>query len=140
VKKLNSFFKGREEYGHIFLRLLIGWRLIDGTQDNIFSWERMIEFSDFLSAYGVVMPLAAAMISVYAQFVAGILYLLGAFIRMSALVMIVNFIVALLIVHAGTTFQESFQALTMLFGSVFFLFAGAGKFSVDHWLEMRNKI
>jgi putative oxidoreductase len=140
VNKLNSFFNTRKEYGIIFLRLLIGWRLIDGTQDNIFSWERMLEFRDFLNSVGVAPPLLAAIVSVYAQFVAGICYVFGAFVRMAAIIMIINFMVALIIVHLGTTFQESFQALTMLFGSVFFLFAGAGKLSVDEWLEMRNKI
>jgi putative oxidoreductase len=91
----------------------------------------MLEFRDFLGQLGVPYPLAAANISVYAQFVCGILYLFGAFTRVAALVMIINFLAALYIAHVGTTFEQSFDALMMLFGSVFFLFSGGGKLSVD---------
>lgn len=137
--KLDRFFEKRKDYGAVFLRLIIGWRLIDGTQDNVFSWTRMIEFRDFLEQRSVAYPLAAAHVSVYAQFICGILYLLGAFVRPAALVMIVNFIAALYIAHMGTTFQQSFEALMMLFGSLFFLFYGPGKISVDDWRRHRNK-
>lgn len=140
MNRLNTFFDKRKEYGIILLRVLVGWRLIDGTQDNVFSWERMIEFRNFLSAHGVGAPLFAAMLSVYAQFIAGICYMLGFGTRLAAIVMIINFITALWIVHTGDTFQEAFQALTMLFASALFLFTGGGKLSVDEWLKTRNKI
>lgn len=133
--RLNGFFDNKKDYGVFFLRMLIGWRLIDGTQDNVFSWDRMLEFRDFLQQHQVAYPLVAAFVSVYAQFICGALYILGLFIRPAAIIMIINFIVALLIVHLGTTFQDSFQALTMLFGSVFFLFYGPGKLSAERWFS-----
>jgi putative oxidoreductase len=136
-KRLNEFFEPRKDYGVIFLRLIIGWRLVDGTQDNVFSWARMIEFRDFLEQQGVAYPLLAAVVSVYAQFICGLLYMVGLWVRPAALVMIINFIAALIIVHIGTTFQESFAALMMLFGSAFFLFYGAGKLSIDQKFNRR---
>lgn len=138
INKLDRYFESRKDYGAIFLRLVIGWRLIDGTQDNVFSAARMIEFRDFLLQHGVPYPLLAAQVSVYAQFICGILYVIGAFIRPAAIVMIINFIAALYIAHIGTTFQQSFEALIMLFGSIFFLFHGAGNISVDD-LRRRKK-
>lgn len=138
ARKLDEFFESRQAYGALFLRMIIGWRLIDGTQDNVFSWERMLEFRDFLEQHHVVYPLVAAHVSVYAQFVCGILYLLGAFIRPAAVIMIINFIAALLIAHTGTTFQQSFAALMMLSASIFFLFYGSGKVAVDDWLRNRK--
>jgi putative oxidoreductase len=45
--------------------------------------------------------------------------------------MIINFIAALQIAHIGASFQDSFDAIMMLAGSLFFLFYGAGKWSVD---------
>jgi putative oxidoreductase len=132
INETDRYFESRKDYGAIFLRVIIGWRLIDGSQDNVFSWARMIEFRDFLQNHGVPFPLAAANVSVYAQFTCGILYVLGAFIRPAAMVMIINFVAALIIAHIGTTFQQSFEALMMLFGSLFFLFYGAGRISVDH--------
>jgi putative oxidoreductase len=139
LNKLDRFFESRKDYGAVFLRLIIGWRLIDGTQDNVFSRERMIEFRDFLEQQGVANPLLAAHVSVYAQFLCGILYILGAGVRPAAMIMIINFMAALYIAHVGTTFQQSFEALMMLFGSAFFLFYGAGKISVDDWRRRRNK-
>ncbi|MBT1701991.1 DoxX family protein [Chryseosolibacter indicus] len=137
--QLNLFFDKRKDYGAIFLRLIIGWRLIDGTQDNILSWHRMIEFKDFLQQHGVSYPLMAAWVSVYAQFICGSLYILGYLTRLAAIIMIINFLVALWLVHIGTTFQQSFDALMMLFGSVFFLYYGAGKLSIDNLLVMQKK-
>jgi len=129
--KLNRYFENKKEYGAFFLRIIIGWRLIDGTQDNVFSWGRMLEFRDFLAQFHVPFPLLSAQVSVYAQFICGILYMIGLFVRPAAVIMIINFLVALLVVHVGTTFLESFDALMMLFGAIFFLFYGAGKISVD---------
>jgi putative oxidoreductase len=139
LRRLNEYFEARKDYGNIFIRLIIGWRLIDGTQDNVFSWERMIEFSKFLEQHGVAFPLVAANVSVYAQFICGILYILGLFVRPAAIIMIINFLVALAVVHAGTTFQQSFEALMMLSGSVFFLVSGAGNVSLDNWLQNNKK-
>ena len=59
-------------------------------QDNVFSHARMLEFRDFLAARQVPWPLVAAHVSVYAQFVCGILYLLGLFVRPAAVLMIVR--------------------------------------------------
>lgn len=89
--KLIEYFEVRKDYGTIFLRLIIGWRLIDGTQDNVFSWGRMIEFSNFLEQHHVAYPLVAANVSVYAQFTCGILYMTGLFIRPAAIIMINQF-------------------------------------------------
>jgi putative oxidoreductase len=135
ARKVNAFFEPRKEYGVIFLRLIIGWRLIDGTQDNVFNWDRMVEFEHFLNQYKVPYPLVAAVVSVYAQFICGILYIIGLYTRLAAIVMIINFIVALALVHIGLTFEQSFDALMMLFGSCFFLIHGAGKFSIDQRLK-----
>jgi len=137
--RFNQFFESKKDYGAFFLRFIIGWRLIDGTQDNVFSSDRMLEFKVFLEQHDFAYPLAAAVVSVYAQFICGALYIIGLFVRPAALVMIINFLVALLTVHLGTTFVDSFQALMMLFGSIFFLFHDAGKLSVDEWLRTSKR-
>ena len=140
IERLDNYFEPRKEAGVIFIRLIIGWRLIDGTQDNVFSWSRMLEFRDFLQQHGTPFPLLSANVSVYAQFICGILYLIGLWTRPAAVIMIINFIVALLIVHIGLTFEQSFDALMMLFGSVFLMVHGAGKFSVDERLKGHKKV
>lgn len=121
-------------YSALFIRLLIGFHLLYGTQDNVFSYERMLEFRDFLEARNTPFPLIAAHVSVYAQFICGALYLLGWKTRWAALLMVVNFIAALLIAHLEDSYQGSFPALAMLFSSLFLLFHGAGKPSIDKGL------
>jgi putative oxidoreductase len=125
------WFEERREFGAVFVRVLIGLFLIWGTQDNVFSHARMMEFRDFLAQTGFPFPLFCAYLSAYAQFICGILYVVGWGVRPAAVVMIGNFIIALVMVHLNDTFQGAFPALMMLFGSVFLLFNGAGPLSID---------
>ena len=133
-----SFFDRHREYGPVFVRLVVGSFLVWGTQDNVFSYARMLEFAEFLRAHNTPLPLAAAFVSAYAQFVCGLLYVAGALTRHAAVVMIVNFIAAILIAHVGDTFRGMFPALVMLFTSCFLLLHGAGKLSVDDALARRR--
>ena len=129
-----KFFERRREYGPLFVRLVVGFVLVYGTQDNVFSHERMVEFRDFLNARGVPSPLFAAYLSAYAQFACGILFALGLLVRPAALVMVVNFVVALLVAHLDAPLDAARLALCMLFSSLFLLFHGPGKLSVDERL------
>jgi hypothetical protein len=67
-------FEPHREIGPLFIRLVIGWHLVYGTQDNVFSPARMAEFSDFLAQHGFAYPAFMAPLSAYAQFVCGLLY------------------------------------------------------------------
>ncbi len=120
-----------KDWAPLFIRLVVGIHLILGTQDNVLSWSRMLEFRDFLALQGFPLPLVSAVVSVAAQFLAGVCYLLGWFTRPAAAVMVVNFLVAILAVHLGDTWANTFPALTMLAGSLFLLFNGPGRPSID---------
>ena len=133
-----EFFKTREEYGTVFLRLMIGVFVIYGVADNIFSWAHMVQFEKFLAARGVPYPLFSAHLSAYAQLICGLSILLGAFVRLTSIVFIINFIAAIVIAHLGHSFQVMFPALMMIAAGLFFLFHGAGPLSVDAWLERRK--
>lgn len=126
-------------YGAFFIRLLVGFHLIYGTQDNVFSYDRMLEFRGFLEAKGVIFPLAAAFLSAYAQFICGILYLTGWKVRLAAAVMVINFIAAIGIAHIGDSYTGVFPALVMLFSSIFLLLYGAGKPSVDNGWQLETE-
>jgi putative oxidoreductase len=126
-----NWFERHRDYAALFIRLVVGVILIEGTVDNVFSWARMVEFEEFLAKQGVPFPLFGAMLSAYGQFICGILFILGAATRFAAVVMIINFIAALLIAHRVGGFAPARLALCMLFGSLFLLFNGAGKPSVD---------
>lgn len=124
-------FERRSELGVFLFRLFLGSVLVYGTADNVLSHERMLEFRDFLADSGFPYPLFCAYLSAYAQFVCGLLLLVGAFTRWAALVMVVNFLVALAMVHIGLPFSANIAPMAMLFGAVLFLFHGAGAYSLD---------
>ena len=133
-----AWFERRRELGALFIRLFMGTFLIYMSQDNVFDRARMLEFERFLRQFGFPAPLVSAHVSVYAQFVCGMLILLGAFTRAAAVVMIVNFIVALVMVHTRLPFREALDPSAMLAGSLFLLFHGAGALSVDARLSPRR--
>jgi putative oxidoreductase len=133
-----GLFERNKEKGALFVRLVVGFVLVYGTQDNVFSHERMLEFRDFLAVRNVPLPLFSAYLSVYAQFVCGILYVLGLLVRPAALVMVINFVAALLIAHLDAPLDAARLALCMLFCSLFLLFNGAGALSLDNKLAGRR--
>ena len=135
-----THFERHAHVGTLLLRLFLAFVLIYGTQDNVFSQERMHEFRDFLAANGFPFPLASAHLSAYAQFLCGGLIALGLYTRLAALIMIINFVVALAMVHVGLPFNANIAPLAMLFGSVFLLFNGAGPVSLDARVEARGEV
>lgn len=134
-----SFFRRHSGYGVLFLRLAIGVFLIYGVQDNVFSWARKLEFRDFLQARGVLSPLVAAHISVYVQFICGILLLLGGAVRFVGLLLIINFTAAIIIAHIGQSFPQHYPAAQLIAVAFFFSFHGAGPVSLDAHLARTRK-
>ena len=121
----------------LLLRLFVGFVLVYGTQDNVFSNAKMLEFRDFLAGNGFPVPLASAYLSAYAQFVTGILLLFGFLTRAAAAILVVNFVVALLMVHLELPFAANIAPLAMLVGGVFFVLYGAPNYSLDAVLARR---
>ena len=121
------------DLGPLAIRLFVGIVLVWGTQDNVFSQERMVEFASFLEHNGFPLPLMSAYVSAYAQFLCGIMIVLGVFVRPAALLMIGNFTVALIMVHWGLPFFENIAPMSMWVGSFFLLVTGPGKWGFGHF-------
>lgn len=117
--------------GVLLLRIFVGLRLVYGVVDNVFSWKHMQAFEAFLEANHFPLPLYSAILSVYAQLVCGLMILTGFYIRAAALIMVVNFLIALIMVHRNDTVEGMTPALAMLFSSLLFVFYGAGKFALQ---------
>ncbi|MEJ7603191.1 MAG: DoxX family protein [Kofleriaceae bacterium] len=124
-------------FAPVALRLFLGVFLIYMAQDNVFSAARMTEFEHFLDSFGFAMPVVSARVSVYAQFACGILILAGAFTRWAALVMVVNFIVAIVGVHSYLPFKTFLEPCAMLAASLALVLGGPGRLSVDAALARR---
>lgn len=130
METIDSYFRSKKEYGPVFIRLIVGFHLMYGVLDNVLSWERMIEFRNFLDAHSFPLPLASAIVSVYAQLICGALFFVGAYVRVAALIMIINFLAAFT-VHTNDPYPVFFPAVMMFCSSLFLLFHGPGKFGVD---------
>ena len=130
-KRVLNFLESNNKYSEVFIRAIIGFHLIYGTQDNVFSWERMLEFCEFLTNFGFPIPLVSAVVSVYAQFICGILFIIGFQVRIVAVIMIFNFTIALIMVHTGDTYPGAFPAIMMLMGSLYLLFNGSKVLNVN---------
>lgn len=118
-------------------RLFLGVVLMWGTIDNVTSHAHMLEFRDFLAANGFPYPLLSARVSAWAQFLAGLAFVAGAATRLAAAVMIVNFAVALAMVHAGLPFSANIAPLAMLFGALLLFLHGPGAWALDGVLDSR---
>lgn len=125
-------------WGLLVLRIAFATQLVWGTQDNVFSWEKMLEFSTFLEARDVPLPLISAHLSAYAQFICGFLWLIGWQTRLASLIMIINFIAALIIVHIGLPYEQNYPAINLLAVAVCLLLTGPGRLSIDAWLADRK--
>ncbi|MFO7278316.1 MAG: DoxX family protein [Pseudomonadota bacterium] len=125
------FLRRHADLSLLLLRVLTGSFLVYGTQDNVFSAERMEEFVAFLDHHGFIWPELMAPLSVYAQFVCGGLLVLGLLTRWAALVMVFNFIVAVVMVHWSQDFRGWWPAIVLVFICLDFACRGGGRYSLD---------
>jgi len=131
--KFKKFFAGNKEYAPLALRLVAAWRLIAGVYTYAFFSKPITEVKGFFQHLGIPFPLASAYISVYAQLVCGVLFAIGLWIRPAALLMIINFVIAILAAHLNDAITTSFAAWALLAISISLLFIGAGKISIDNF-------
>lgn len=127
-----------KSYADIPIRLTVGFHLIYGTLDNVLSWDRMLEFRDFLESYSAPWPLTSAIISVYAQFICGFLFIIGWKVKYAGAIMVINFIVAITMVHLNDPYPAIYPAISMLAGALYMLLNGAGSMSLDSFIQKKT--
>lgn len=130
-RRFDSALARRTDLGLLILRVVVGAHLIFMTQDNVLSWERMLEFRDFLARFGFPWPLFCAVLSVAAQFLCGIAFVLGLFTRAAGAIMAFNFVVAIVMVDRLQPYPGAFPALALVAVALCLVFTGAGHWSLD---------
>jgi len=123
------------DFGLLLLRCVTGAFLIYQSQDNVFSATRMAEFAKFLGQFGFVYPELMAPLSVYAQFAAGIAFILGAFTRLFGLITAFNFTVAVYMVHWNDPVPGIWPAAILVFLGLYFGLRGSGRYGFDALFE-----
>jgi putative oxidoreductase len=126
------------DLGLLLLRCVTGAFLIYQSHDNVLSAARMAEFVKFLTQFNFVMPELMAPLSVYAQFAAGIAFILGLLTRWAGLITAFNFIVAVWMVHWTDPVPGIWPAAILVFLGLYFGLRGAGRCGLDVLLEKRS--
>ena len=127
------------DLGLLALRWATGAFLIYQSHDNVFSAERMGEFVQFLAQFGFVYPDLLAPLSVYAQFAAGIAFILGLLTRWFGLITAFNFVVAVWMVHWNDPVPGIWPAAVLVFLGLYSGLRGAGRYGLDALLEGRAR-
>lgn len=125
------------DLGLLLLRLATGAFLIYQSHDNVLSAERMKEFEGFLTQFNFVAPAIMAPLAVWAQFLCGMAFVLGALTRWAGIVTTFVFIVAVWTVHWPQGFAGWWPALVLVFIGILFATTGAGRYAIDPLLERR---
>ena len=139
MKKLNHFLEANKAYGIVPLRIVAGWRLTAGVWPYATQAKPISEAAAFFHQLHMPQPLLSAYVSVYARFVCGLFFIIGFWVRPAALVMIINFLVAVFVAHLNDRVEKSFAAWALLAMAISFLFFGAGKISIDEQFKKTNK-
>ena len=127
------------DLGLLLLRCVTGAFLVYQSHDNVFSAERMDEFVKFLIQFGFAMPELMAVLSVYAQFAAGIAFILGLFTRWAGLITAINFVVAVYMVHWNDPVPGIWPAAILIFLGLYFGLRGSGRYGLDALFERRSR-
>jgi putative oxidoreductase len=129
-----SFLARYADGALLLLRLVIGSFLVWGVWDNIASTAQMDEFVAFLRQFGFPAPELMARLSVWAQFLVGVAFILGLATRWAGLICSINFIVAIVVVDRFAGLRSAFPALCLVLIGLYLATHGAGKLSVDAWI------
>lgn len=111
--------------GIIFI--VAGWGKITGI-DGV---------QGFFGDIGIPLPGLMAWIVAIVEFVGGILVLIGAYIRIPAILLAIIMVVAILTTKVGQDFSAYRLDLMLLFASAALALMGSGKFSLDDKLGGR---
>jgi putative oxidoreductase len=123
------------DLGLLLLRWATGAFLIYQSHDNVFSAERMGEFVKFLTQFNFWMPELMAPLSVYAQFAAGIAFILGLMTRWFGLITAFNFVIAVWMVHSNDPIPGIWPAAILVFLGLYFGLRGSGRYGLDALFE-----
>jgi putative oxidoreductase len=127
-------------FSFVLLRVVIAWRLIAGTWPYIFGSRSIAEIMAFFQSLNLPLPGIGTYVSLYAQFGCGILLIVGWLTRPAALILTINFTVALLAAHRHDPIESSFQAWALWAISIYFFFHGGGSISIDRIRSNLNEI
>lgn len=127
----------KKNFGVLILRLVFGYRLVEGMVTVLMN-RQIPGLAEFFAGVHIPFSLTSAYLAVGAELICGVLFIIGLWVRPAALIMVFTFTVAIVFVDFQAGFEKGFPAWSIWAVSVFLLFYGAGRFSLDNLLP-RNR-
>ncbi|MCY7352659.1 MAG: DoxX family protein, partial [Cytophagaceae bacterium] len=124
------------DYAPFFLRLAFGFQLVKVSWPNaLMPAENLPQFESYLTSLGFPFPPVGVVLATYTEFIGGLLILLGLWTRWAALLLVINFSMALIFAHLiiADSYQNTMPSANLVAVNLFLLFNGPGKLSLDHW-------
>lgn len=121
----------------LVIRIFIGFAMLSHgfpKLQQLFSGEE-IKFFDFLG----LGPKVSLILTVFAEFVCSIFFILGLFTRPALFFLVITMAVAGLVVHSGDAFERKETSLLYLSIYLLVMAFGPGRYSIDHLISRRRE-
>lgn len=134
---MTSFLTSLSRYrdiGVLLIRLAFGFQLVKVSYLNaLYPSDYLPQFIAFQQALGLPFPTVGSYLAAYTEFLGGLLLILGLWTRWAALLLIINFSVAVSMAHLAISddYHNTFPAVNLLAVSVFLLLNGPGRYAID---------
>ncbi|MBC3786749.1 DoxX family protein [Spirosoma utsteinense] len=125
------------DYAPFLLRLAFAYELFDAAGHTaLHPADGIPGYASWLQELGFPFPVFSALLSAYTEFFGALLMALGWKTRWAALLLAINFILAIAVGHVAIadTYKNTFPAINLLAMSFFLLLNGPGKPSIDEGL------
>ena len=138
MTKLLSSAPLAQQSGLAFIRIIVGLLMVYHGWE-VFDAGKIKEYAEWDFFKKFASPVFVVYIGKGAELLAGIFLTIGLFTRLASLVLIATMLYIAFYVGSGKIwYEDQHPFLFVLLGLIFF-FSGSGKWSVDEWLQRKNK-
>ncbi len=125
---------GDKNLGYLLMRLLLGTGLVThGYGKFTGGIERWEKLGSTMGRIGIkFFPAFWGFMAAFAEFIGGILLILGVFTTLASFLCVCTMLVASFVAHSGGSFSDRELALFYLVPSFMYMVKGAGAYSIDN--------
>lgn len=140
TRLLTPFFEKLQDLSLLFLRLVLAYGFYGPAMHK---WDDISAVAEWFGSMGIPLPVLNAYMAASTELAGVVLLTLGLFTRLISIPLIVVMVVAITTVHLGNGFSSGDNGFEIPLYYMLMLFAlvayGSGKFSVDRFLERKDK-
>ena len=142
MKLFKKLIQSKAGFSTLILRIPVGIIFMLYGEQKLFGlfWGHGLEATaDLMAHRGLEPGMLMAILSGGAEFFGGLFIVIGLLIRPAAILTTITMIVAVISVHLSKGFFDWTFNLTLIAVSIFLLFSGAGRLSIDIFLWKKLK-